>query len=134
MAAVIIYSAKLPPEGAKWCVLCSRLYKGAFMALPDVAARLSEFNKLAPSEIRHLTIRFPPGKEPPLNEAVTTSLLSMPVTMQTPMGPQVQPAMMPGDVCWSHLDGLILKDGVLGYGAADLPQEKGAVLLGGRGG
>jgi hypothetical protein len=129
MAAMMFFEGPEPVPGTKWCVVCSRLYKGAYLSLPHVASRVNEFNKLDASEVRFFKIEFPKGKEPMLAVAVTTALYPMPYQA---LGPQA--TVTPCDVCWTHTDALIMKDGLLAFRAQDMPAQKGGVLLGGRGG
>jgi hypothetical protein len=127
MAATMIFTGPEPPEGGKWCVVCSRLYKGEFLQLPATAHRMNQANKLGPEETVYFKISFGTRKPPPLNEAVTTAMFPMP--WQWSQG-QAIPA--PADVCWTHIDALINgKSGIVAVPASAMPAEQGAVLLGG---
>jgi hypothetical protein len=134
MAATGLFSGPLPAGGEEWCVVCARLYKGAYLQLPAVAERVQEANAAGPETLMRFDISFPRGQEPQLREAVATTMLALPTQIPLPDGRMVtQSVPMLARVCWTHLDALIIKDGgVLAYSAADLPAERGAVILGQR--
>src|SRR5690348_13690792 len=102
MAAQMIFTGPEPPDGCRWCVVCARLYKGAYLSLPHVQTRVNEYNKLGSDVVRHFRIEFPPGQEPVLALAVTTAMYPMPYQATGPA-----PVVTACEVCWSHTDALI---------------------------
>lgn len=125
MAATVVFEAPMPPAGQKWCMVCVRLYKGAYLMLETVQARLTQLNGERPSQVVKMKIEFPSGiRTPMLDVAVTESMVTMP--FQFTGG---QPAAVQAPVCWSHIEGLAVKDGILPASAADMPHG-GGVLLG----
>lgn len=134
MAATFQFSGPIPPEGEKWCTICARFYKGAFMQLESTQKLVSEGNAKPLTEIVRVQMRFPPKAfEPPLNLAVTTAMVVLPVIFEASPGQaQAQPMAQQADLCWSHSQGLFVGEGgrVQPYGPGDLPQERGAVMLG----
>jgi hypothetical protein len=142
MAATYTFTGPLPSAGSKlgYCVICVKLHKGAFLARTGVAAKINEGNKLGPETVIAFDIPArwmdQPQPQHPLNEAVTVSMVNLPIQVTNQFGQKQQGMIQyPAPVCWSHIDGLTISEsGVLGYSAADMPQTKGGVLLGGAGG
>lgn len=125
-ATIILTGGELPAEGAQFCLVCVRLHKGVFLELPHIKAKIAEWNALDSSQVRHLPLVFPAGmSKPMLNEAVTMAVVTLPIT--TPQG-QGQ-ASVPAPVCWNHVEGLIIRDGIMAYPAGAMPMERGAVDL-----
>lgn len=117
-----------------WCLVCARAFKGSYLQIPTVQARIEEGNALSQEQVVPFKMQFPMGKEPLLQRAVTQTMVSLPVEMTAPTGQKVvQEVLQPAWVCWSHLSGLIMKEGgILGYAENALPDMRGAVPLGQR--
>jgi hypothetical protein len=137
MAATVVFTGPLPPQGSEWCGVCARVYKGVFIALETTQAAIADANRHGPEKVVTMAIKFPPGvKTPQLSEGVVSTMIPLPTQVGTRPGgaPVVQDAVQPVKVCWSHIAGLQFKEdtGLLVVPAGAMPHEKGAALLGGQ--
>jgi hypothetical protein len=126
MAATIMLDGPLPAEGEKWCVVCARLFKGAFLGLERVQRLIREMESEPASKVVHLEMEFPRGQRPVLNVAVTTCVANI-GPFQFTAGQNMN---APAGVCWSHFEGLVQKEGIVPFSATDMPA--GIPLLGQR--
>jgi hypothetical protein len=126
MAAPILFSGPEDTDGRLFCAVCAAIAKGH--VVQQEQEKINRANAGTPDDpVVLISVR--PGQLPArmrIEPAVTTGLVNLPAGM---MG---QMAVVPAPVCWSHVNGMIIKDGILPATAGEMPHERGAVVLGGR--
>lgn len=128
MAAHIVYDLDPLPDGRQWCVLCARLAKGDMLGSKLVQAQMSDANALPDGTVVHIKA---PRTLRPLELAITTTIVAMPVMVEVGPGQLAQQVIAgPVPVCFTHLQGITESvSGVMAFPAAALPHERGAVDL-----
>jgi hypothetical protein len=129
MARPILFKGPRPRNGQRLCAVCAAVAKGFLLQASQ--ASISEANAGSPEDTP-VTLVIRPDVLPPffvIEDAVTVAIVQLPAAGSGQMG------AVPADVCWSHLNGLVIREGgmVVPATAAQMPHERGAVDLAARG-
>jgi hypothetical protein len=127
MPGLALFRGPIPPNpGELWCTACAMLWKAeGTAALGDAVSAIPD-DQMQTFDLDRLPLTAGLAKRFPMQLAVAMGIFQPGAA--PPMGQGFLPFPVP--LCWSHLMGLSLKQGLLPASAAQMPQ--GVPLLGQR--